>query len=305
MGGLITTLGRELSAADELFRIARWPAARNAFEGLVERAQERSDPSVEVVARSMLSRCLLAQQDVETAFTSLELARSRLPLASGEARLRWRAARVRVLGALGEASIEELKLYFSDAEDQQEWVALIDAARLLADAQPDSRIDWLERALHFAQEHCPAEVGPVARGLAFALEAEERFDAAIAAWHAAWDALQALDSPVRERIMASWAIGSLSCRAEDWPAAFEWLETCLQDAGDNEDCGDVVALTLADLARAHEAAGDVIEARRVLIRALNKGRDYDLASLWPARWDAIVVHARTLDLDPYEVIRRS
>ena len=75
------------------------------------------------------------------------------------------------------------------------------------------------------------------------------------------------------------------------------LDTAVAVAEQAGGCEDLIALALADLAVIHEASGDVVEARRMVLRAMNLAKEADLPHLWPARWSSILRYARRLELD--------
>jgi uncharacterized protein HemY len=101
----------------------------------------------------------------------------------------------------------------------------------------------------------------------------------------------------RDIVSATWAVGSLCVRLEDWPKARDVLENGQKLCGETDACDDLLALITADLAHVYEAAGDVVEARRLVIRALSLAREQSLDGLWPQRWRALRAHAAALDLD--------
>ena len=97
---------------------------------------------------------------------------------------------------------------------------------------------------------------------------------------------------------AGWAVGATAVRLEDWPLARQKLEAAITLAETEDSCQDLLAFALADLAKACEAAGDVIEARRLVLRAMTVAREQDIHRFFPERWQVIVSYARSLELDP-------
>ena len=98
-------------------------------------------------------------------------------------------------------------------------------------------------------------------------------------------------------VAACWACGTTAIRLEDWPYARQLLEEAVRLGAESDEIGEVVALALLDLARVHEAAGDVVEARRLVIRAASKGREHGLPSYAPRRWRDLVDYGRNLELE--------
>jgi hypothetical protein len=97
---------------------------------------------------------------------------------------------------------------------------------------------------------------------------------------------------------ACWAIGSVALRDEDYPLARVRLEEGIRLAGDSPEHQDLLALSMADLARVYLAAGDVIEARRLLIRGLEEAKEVDLSSAWNQAWKRMLELAKELELSP-------
>jgi tetratricopeptide (TPR) repeat protein len=303
MHGLATTLRSQLDHADVLFAAGRIPAARQAYEDLLEKSQERTDRGMEVIARSMLARCLLRRKDVDGARNELDQAERGLDGGTSEAVARYRAARAR-LAIAGDDPTPELRDYLEWAELAESWDEAIDACFLLAEdasrgTRPaDDRVAWLQRAVELSVEHdIEPRLGPAHAELAGALETAARPAEALDAWQ---QALQYYNKrgTRRQVVSAAWAVGTLAVRDEDWPLAQSRLEQAIAGAVGTDDCVDLLALALSDLARIHEAAGDVIEARRTMIRALAMAREQDLPKLWPERWDALREFAKRLELEP-------
>jgi tetratricopeptide (TPR) repeat protein len=188
--------------------------------------------------------------------------------------------------------------YLRWAEGARRGAEILDACMLLAaGASPAERVEWLERGTSQALElDATAELGRATGELAHALDQLGRTEQALAAyeqsrrWHRA-------RGRGREAVAAGWAVGALACRLEEWPLGRSALEEAIAEGERRTDCEDLVALALADLATVYEAAGDVVEARRILLRALARGREQHLAEQWPDRWEAIRRYARRLELE--------
>lgn len=304
---LATTLRSQVDHADALLASGRLAAARGAFEALVERAQERLDRETEAIAWAGLARCYLKRREPDAAQSELRKAEARLESPTGEAASRVWAVRARLALAEGEAA-ETLRRYLTWSEGAASWPAAVDACELLAGTandglardgrapSPDERVHWMQRALDIVDEHGPVEAqGRLLGELAAALEALGQLEEALDAWESALRAHTRHGTP-RQVISAAWASGTLSVRLGEWPTGQQRLEQAIAGASAADDCGDLMALSLAELARVHEASGDVVEARRTLLRALALAREHDLADLWPARWDEMLAQARTLEL---------
>jgi tetratricopeptide (TPR) repeat protein len=300
MTGLTTTLHLLLEQGDGHFRDGRIPSARSLFEELLERSQERTDRGMEVVARSMLAQCQLRRRDFDGAREELEQAALRLDGAPREAQARYRAALARLATAQGPADIakREVRAYLAWAEGAGAWREAVDACLLLGDAAPmDERAAWLQRGIDVALDHdIDAPLGRAYNDLASILDELGRLEEALEAYQHALTWHRRNGSP-RQVAGASWAVGVMACRLEDWPLALACLESAVLTSEASQDCADLLALALADLARVHDASGDVIEARRVMLRALGMAREQDLPKLWPERWGTMLEHARRLDLE--------
>lgn len=301
---LATTLRSQVEAAEAHLVAGRLAAARAAFEALVERAQERLDRETEAMAWAGLARCHLRRREPDAARVELRKAEARLESPVGEAAGRVWAVRARL--SLGAPDVlDALKRYLAWAEDAGNGAAVVDACELLAgvavdgrgrECAPDERIHWLQHALDQIGERGPHEaLGRLQGELATALEAMGALDEAFDAWESALRAHGRHGSP-RQIVGAAWAAGTLAVRLGEWPTAQQHLEQAIAGAASADDCGDLHALALAELARVHEASGDVVEARRTLVRALALAREQDLADLWPGRWDELLAQARSLEL---------
>jgi tetratricopeptide (TPR) repeat protein len=312
MSSLVPTLASFLVQADRLFGEGRIVQARRAFEELVERAQERVDRVTEGIARVMLARCLLKLRDIEGAREQLLHAARLADPAHIDAHARYRAALVRLAVEEGppELARREVHEYLTWAGEAHRPVEVLDACLLLAPlCEPEERVQWLERGIELARNldaaqedagapppQSPREYGRVYAELAAALEHLDLPEQALEAYQRALSHHRD-QGRTRDAVAVGWAVGALACRTEDWPLARTALEDCLALAAMVDHCEDLVALALADLATVYEEAGDVIEARRLLLKALSRGKEQDLPTVWPERWEQLLAHARRLDLD--------
>ena len=317
---LMKTLHKDLERADALFVARHFPRARSAYQRLVETAQDKADRQVEIIARSMLARCLLAIRDLEGAEVQLDavqsLSKDHHPPNTTR---RMFAAKVRVhleRGPLDQA-LDGLQSYYQWATANTSSPAIIDACELIAQhTELEERVVWLERAIHCAlaaidaslpttaghgsarlqsDDRTNLSLGRLYTGLATALDQLNRLEPALTAWRQAlhW---QRQVGTERDVVATTWAVGAAAARGEDWPLAREQLEDAERLATAAGDCDDLLGLTLADLAQVYQAAGDVIEARRLLVRSIELGRTERINAVWPQRWAVIIEHARQLDL---------
>lgn len=300
MPALVTTLIVRLEAADVLHAVGRFGSALTSYEDLIERAQERSDRPVEAAARSMAARCLLARGDLDGARAHLDAvsalgARDDVPV---EARRQAAAARLALHDP--DPSVAEVALagYVRWADERDHAPSLIDACGLCASrADGFERATWLERAAHEATAAgLSREIGRLFTDLGACLDGLGRLDDALVAYERALRG-HAETGTVRQQVGGRWAAGEAALRLEDFPLAQEHLEAAIRLAETSDDALDLLALALADAARVYEAAGDVVEARHAVLRALRVAREQDLAELWPGRFGALLDLARALDLD--------
>lgn len=188
--------------------------------------------------------------------------------------------------------------YLRWAEEARAGAEVLDACLLLAGpAAPDKRVEWLERGIAQAVElQATPDLGLAYGELAHALDQLGQHEAALEAyqhslgWHRQ-------HGRRRESVAAGWAVGALACRLEEWPLGRSALEEAIAEGERLTDCDDLVAWALADLSTVYEAAGDVVEARRILLKALARGRELQLGALWPERWEQIRRTARRLELE--------
>jgi ATP/maltotriose-dependent transcriptional regulator MalT len=126
MSGLVTTLRGQLEYADLLWQQGRHGAALSAYEGLLQRAQERTDRMTEVVARSMLALCSLRRKDLEDAQNQLQSAGRYVDPEHLESYERYRSSLCRLAldGGYGDSARQELLDYLEWAEDrlQRRWM---------------------------------------------------------------------------------------------------------------------------------------------------------------------------------------
>ena len=300
MAALVPTLRSFLAQADLVFTEGRVPYARRAYEDLVQRAQEKSDRLTEGMARAMLARCLLKLEGPDAARAQLDLAERTVDPENVEAWARYLSARVRLQVEEGppEVARTALREYLAWAEERRLGDEILDACLLLsAGAPPKDRAEWLDRGVSQAAElGADLLLGRACGELAHALDQLGQGDAALEAYQQSlrWHRQRGRG---RESVAAGWAVGALACRLEEWPLGRSALEEAIAVGERLTDCEDLVALALADLATVYEVAGDVIEARRILLRALARGREQQLGAQWPDRWDTIRRYARRLELE--------
>jgi tetratricopeptide (TPR) repeat protein len=192
----------------------------------------------------------------------------------------------------------ELLDYLRWAEESRTVEPLLDAASLLSAAlAPQERADALERALELAAVLDPgADLAATYVEWASALDATGDTERALTAWTEALTRHRDLGRG-RPVVASGWAAGAAACRLEDWPLARTLLEDALSASERSPGCEDLVALVLGDLSLVYEAAGDVVEARRLVLRALRTGREHHLASAWPERWAGLHAQARRLEVE--------
>lgn len=313
MSVLVTTLRRVLTHADSQMRAGRIPSARRAYEDLLERAQERTDRPMEVIARAMLARCHLRARELDAAREQLEAAERVLERGHPESHGRFLGSEARLHVELGppERARERCTTYLRWAESESGRPETLDACLLLAGlAPPEERVEWLQRGIdHAVEQGGHEELGKAWVELGTAHDQTGRLEAALDAYEQArsWY-LQALETPegqepplsaraaIRGAVGACWAAGSVASRLEDWPLARARLEAAQTLAEGAEDCADLLGMVLSDLGVVYEAAGDVIEARRLILRAMEIAREQELAVVWPHRWDQLMERARALEL---------
>lgn len=296
---LVTTLRSLLAQADAHFDSGRIAQARAAFEDLLERSQEKTDHAMEVVAHTMLAHVHLRRRDPEAARHEIGLAAERLDPNHLESHARYRAvlARLALADSAPEVARQELLDYLRWSEEVGAHGQTVDAALLLAEADRDDQRAWLQRAIDSALENGVEDrLAGAYTSLGAVLDAAGRHEEALEAWEQA-HAYQLRFGTPRQVVAAAWAVGALACKLEDWPLALSRLDEAVSGAERAEDCDDLLALALADVAKVYEAAGDVIEARRLLLRAATLARQQDLPRFWPDRWHDLLEHGRRLELD--------
>ena len=296
MSVLVTTLRKHLEAADRAFADGRLAGARGAYADLLERAQDRADPSMEVCARAMLALCHLRVRDHAAAVALMSDAEWRLEAASVSALARWHRARVRVELEGGAEPIPLLRAYLDWAEGCESSDAVLDACLLLADAHPlEERVDWLERGLDHADGAPPEALAHVCMQLGAVLDQLGQPAAALEAYEQALTCHGGVGS--RGGVGAAWAAGEMACRLEDWPLARQHLEAALAVAERSDAVSDLEPLVLGDLATVYQAAGDVVEARRLILRALRRAREQELQVFAPQQHARLRAVARALELE--------
>jgi tetratricopeptide (TPR) repeat protein len=307
MSVLVTTLRSVLATADGHLSEGRLGAALRAYEDLLERSQARTDRAMEVVARSMLAQCRLRSRDVDGAREQLHTAARVLDPLHLESHARYRRSlcRLAVEEGLSNTVKSELRDYLAWAEAVRSHAEVLDACMLLArTSSPEDRIDWLQRGIdHALNFEVLDELGGAYNDLAAALDQAGRLNEALEAyqqsltWHER-NAERGIRGAKRGVVGAGWAVGALANRLEEWPLSRIRLEEALAAADGLEDTEDLAGWITAELAIVHEAAGDVVEARRLCLRALKMGREQALDAVWPERWQSLCDHARRLELDP-------
>ncbi|MFK7927137.1 MAG: hypothetical protein AB8H79_03040 [Myxococcota bacterium] len=295
MPALVTTLNSRLETATALFEQGRLGAALTAFEELVSLAQERSDRATEIMGRAMAARCLIKRRDVDGAaahLSAVQLGFDELPI-DVDACLHGSQARLAM--AQGRA---DLRAYLRWADEREHAASIIDACMLLAESSPaEEQATWLERAVGEAEASGRIhQAGALALQLGGVLDGLGRGEESVSAYVRAIGHQRSHGS-TRGVVSAGWAAGTVLVRLESYPQAREVLEQAVESAEDNDQVRDLLALSLAELARVHEAAGDVVEARRLVIRSLRLGREEDLPSLWPERWRSLIQYGQSLELD--------
>lgn len=299
MRTLVPTLAAQLSDADAIHLSGRIPAARRAWEDLVQKAQERGDRSTECVARAMLARCLLQLQRRDEARAELATVGRMADPGNVVAHARYRAtlARLAIEEGPPDTALRELREYLRWAEDARHGESILDACSLLGGVVPlEERADWLERGIEQARDlGVQVGLGHAYGAWASVLDLSGRTEEALEAWQHALRHHQQRGAS-RDCVSAGWAVGALACRTEDWPLARTALEEAIVLADRVPGCDDLWALAHADLALVYEAAGDVVEARKLMIRALQRGREQYLASAWPERWAMIRRDAERLEV---------
>jgi hypothetical protein len=266
-------------------------------------AQEKVDRPTEVIAWSMLARCALAARDVQEAREALRRASDVLDPLHLDAHGRYRQALVRLAieDSDRDTARTETRAYMAWAETHGRGVEVVDGALLLArQCDAAERVEWLERALVLGREFGETRgLGAVCTELGAALDQRDRPGAALEAYQQGlvWHRKHADADGQRTVVAATWAVGASACRNLAWPLARESLERALDMAKKQPDCADLAAWIHADLARAYEAAGDVVGARHQVVAALDLAREQELAALWPERFEGLRQQASALGLN--------
>jgi tetratricopeptide (TPR) repeat protein len=298
MRALVTTLRSLLADGDRHHEQGQTARASVAYERLLQAAQERGDRQMETIAKAMLARVLVKRRDLDGAEAHLKDSEGKVaeyPAAEG----RWRGSRARLIEATSprDEAVAAFEEYLHWAQDRGVPDAVVDAATLLAGASaPERRMRWLRLAIDHATDHgLERPLGRLYTHLAALLDQAGDHEAALAAYETAvpW---HRQSGSVRDVVGALWAAGAAACRAEDWPTGRTYLDQAVEDGQGTDHCLDLVALSLFDLARVYEAAGDPIEARRLVIRGMALARDESLPQFWPDRWASMLEYARHLEL---------
>ncbi len=256
---------------------------------------------MEVVARAMLAHIHLKRRDPDAAREELQLAAQQIDPLHLESHGRYRGVLARLAVAMGsaEAVEQELLAYLHWAEEAGAAEQVVDACALLAErCEGDEQVQWLRRAVdHALDQRVEARLGEVSTRLGALLDGLGRFDEALEAYQQALHWHKRGGTP-RQVVSAAWAVGAVACRLEDFPLARTRLDEAIAGAeAAPESCGDLLALALADLAVVYEAAGDVVEARRLLLRSSGLAREQEINRFWPERWRDMLAHGRRLDID--------
>ncbi len=301
MPALTTTLRTLLETADGYFWEGRLAAARKQYDSLLERSQERTDRAMEVIARSMLARYYLKRKELEAASDELALASRVLDPMHIESHSRYRAVLARLAVAESDPDVawRELLRYLSWAEEAAAGGAIVDASLMLANQSidPEDAMDWTRRAVESALDHKVHDPLPGAyNGLAILLDQAGDPEGALEAYEQAlhWESQ---GDNTRKIVALQWAVGAAAGRCGEWPLARQKLEDAIATAEQQEDCSDYLSLALAELAQVMESAGDVIEARRLLIRSLQIAEDEGFRAFFPQRWRSMREYAKKLEVD--------
>lgn len=298
MRSLVPTLSRALAQADALFVEGQFPAARKQYAALMERAQDKLDRSTEAIARAMLAWCALKSRDFETAEDVLSRVDPLLQNGTMDAESRVRRVRIRLIAELEDrrSAQQACRDFLGWAEQHQRAEDALDACMLLASwSEVEERVSWLERGLERSEGAPPAMAARGYTELGTALDQLDQPDDALRAYANALELYRSLGRS-RALVAAEWAVGSSATRLEDWPLAQLRLEAALKSAGGRDDCSDLEVWIRGDLANVYESSGDVIEARRQILKALQYAEEQELGQLWPERYAVLRAQARLLEV---------
>jgi len=247
----------------------------------------------------MLARYHIKRREYDDAGDELSVASRILDPNHLESHGRYRAVLARL--AMAESGPQvghaEMLSYLHWAEDVRAGTEIVDAALLLAHHSDDAddTIDWLEHAIDAALAHNVSTPLPGAyNALAVHLDQTGRSEDGLEAYQQAlvWER----KSENKRRIIAAcWAVGSAACRDGDWPLGRDRLEEAVEAAEGADDCADYLALSLSDLAQVYAAAGDVIEARRLMIRSMALADEQGFEAFWPERMRSMRDFSAKLD----------
>jgi hypothetical protein len=277
------------------------PASRRAWEDLVQRAQDKRDRATEVVARSMLARCLLRMQQRDEARHELSLAARVVDPVHGPAMARYRGALARLAveegparrGPSGAARLPALgrgvphRRAAARRREPAERRARAAGARRRPRARPRAR----SRARPRGRPR-----GDV-RGVGLRPRRHRRHRARPDRVDRGADPPPGPGArPPRGRVrLGRWGRRVPPRGLAPRPHAARRCAVGVPSGA--RGCEDLVALVLGDLSLVYEAAGDVVEARRLVLRALRTGREHHLASAWPERWAGLHAQARRLEVE--------
>jgi len=299
MRSLVPTLSRVLAQADTHFLEGHFAAARKQYATLMERAQDKADRSTEAVARAMLAWCALKSRDFDTAERLLERVDDLLPNGTMDAESRVRRVRIRLTAELEDrpSAKDSCRAFLAWAEEHDRSEDALDACMLLASwAEVEERVTWLERGLDRADGAPPVMAARAYTELGTALDQIDQPDEALRAYAQALESYRGLGAS-RALVAAEWAVGASATRLEDWPLAQLRLEAALKGAQKRDDCTDLEVWIRADLATTYASAGDVIEARRQVLQAVQAADEQQLDQLWPERYAVLREQARQLEVE--------
>lgn len=295
----VTTLRTLLAEADRAFASGQVRSSLASAERLLSRAVERNDRLMTVSARALMARCHLLRRDLDAAADQLQAAGPLLDPDHVESTGRYQAAHARLVAAGPDPaeSRAALHAYLAWAEDADDAAHIADACLLLADVSGPDATGWLERVVDVATlRGVHVLLGPAANRLADALDRDGRAPEALEAYRVALDAHRSYGT-ARQVAATAWAVGALAVRLDDPSLARATLEEALALAVVEPECADLEPRVLLELARVADDAGDRVEARHLILRAVRVARDHGLHAYWPDTWEDLVRFARGLELD--------
>jgi tetratricopeptide (TPR) repeat protein len=291
-----------LSQRPALDQVPEWLAsgrvdrARDACELAIERAQARADVQSELQARGWLAVCMARRRDWEQVDRELATMDAAARLLGEAERLAVWAAHARVETLRG-GGLEAAQRWWKHAFELQSWEDVVDAALHAAWAADGvEKRFWLERAADVADEHARSWRVRVYTDVAVAAEKLGDIERAHAAWSQLLDAARSAGAPVPQEARAGCALGAFAVAREDWPLAERRFLEALRVAESDPQAEVWAIRARVGLAEIQEAAGDVVEARRILVEALRRAHENALAEDAPAVWDHLAGVARRLEL---------